>query len=235
MRSDCFWLALAVSAVPLGGGGSRALAQTAVPAGDFQWQALGARTYDGNCAGCHQRSGHGIAGGFPPLAGHAPDVLAKDGRAFMARLVLFGMTGAIAVDGTQYNGNMPSWADSLKDDEIAAVIDYALTAWDNDKRLPKDFKPIVPADIAAARADNLTPEQVYAMREQGAPHSGMPPRRLRRSRKNRPNAATPPMRTTASIATAPISTMASSAVRRSRACRSRATGTPPMWRRSSAS
>jgi mono/diheme cytochrome c family protein len=166
-------VALAVSAVPLGGGGSRALAQTAVPAGDFQWQALGARTYDGNCAGCHQRSGHGIAGGFPPLAGHAPDVLAKDGRAFMVRLVLFGMTGAIAVDGTQYNGNMPSWADSLKDDEIAAVIDYALTAWDNDKRLPKDFKPIVPADIAAARADNLTPEQVYAMREQGAPHSGM--------------------------------------------------------------
>src|SRR5579859_4363243 len=85
--------ALAVSAVPLGGG-SRAPAQTAVPAGDFQWQALGARTYDGNCAGCHQRSGHGIAGGFPPLAGHAPDVLAKDGRAFMVRLVLFGMTGA---------------------------------------------------------------------------------------------------------------------------------------------
>jgi mono/diheme cytochrome c family protein len=164
--------ALALSAVPLGGGGSRALAQTAVPAGDFQWQALGARTYDGNCAGCHQRSGHGIAGGFPPLAGHAPDVLAKDGRAFMVRLVMFGMTGAIAVDGTPYNGNMPSWGDSLKDDEIAAVIDYVVTAWGNDKLLPKDFKPIVPAEIAAARAENLSAEQVYAMREQGAPHAG---------------------------------------------------------------
>jgi mono/diheme cytochrome c family protein len=164
--------ALAVSAVSSAGGGSRALAQSAAPAGDFQWQTLGARTYDGNCAGCHQRSGHGIAGGFPPLAGHAPDVLAKDGRAFMVRLVLFGMTGAIAVEGTQYNGNMPSWGDSLKDDEIAAVIDYALTAWDNDKRLPKDFKPVVPAEIAAARTENLTPEQVYAMREQGAPHVG---------------------------------------------------------------
>src|ERR1700722_2182301 len=94
--------ALAVSAVPLGRSGSRALAEGAAP------------------AGCPQRSGHGIAGGFPPLAGHAPDVLAKDGRAFMVRLVLFGMTGAIAVDGTPYNGNMPSWGDSLKDDEIAA-------------------------------------------------------------------------------------------------------------------
>jgi mono/diheme cytochrome c family protein len=164
--------ALAVSAVPFGGGGSRALAQGAAPAGDFQWQTLGAHTYDGNCAGCHQRSGHGIAGGFPPLAGHAPDVLAKSGRAFVVRLVLFGMTGAIEVDGTQYNGNMPSWGDSLKDDEIAAVIDFALSAWDNDKRLPKDFKPIVPAEIAAARAENLTPEQVYAMRQQGAPRAG---------------------------------------------------------------
>ena len=165
--------ALAVSAVPSAAAARARSPRRPCRPGDFQWQALGARTYDGNCAGCHQRSGHGIAGGFPPLAGHAPDVLAKDGRAFMVRLVLFGMTGAIAVDGTPYNGNMPSWADSLKDDEIAAVIDYALTAWDNDKRLPKDFKPIVPADIAAARAENLTPEQVYAMREQGAPHAGM--------------------------------------------------------------
>jgi mono/diheme cytochrome c family protein len=163
--------ALAVSAVPFGLGGSRALAQSAAPAGDFQWQALGARTYDSNCSGCHQRSGHGIAGGFPPLAGHAPDLLAKGGSAFMARLVLFGMSGAIEVEGTPYNGVMPSWS-SLSDDEIAAAIDYVLTAWGNDKHLSKDFKPIVPAEIAAARAENLTPEQVYAMREPGAPHAG---------------------------------------------------------------
>jgi len=146
---------------------SRLLAQTAAPAGDPQWQALGARTYDTNCSGCHQRSGRGIAGGFPPLAGHAPQVLAQKGRAYMARLVLFGLTGAIEVEGTPYNGVMPSWS-SLKDDEIAAAIDYVLTAWDNDKQLPKEFKPIVPAEVAAARAENLTSEQVYAMREQGA-------------------------------------------------------------------
>jgi mono/diheme cytochrome c family protein len=149
---------------------SRVLAQTA-PAGDFQWQALGERTYDANCSGCHQRSGRGIAGGFPPLAGHAPDLLAQKGSAFMVRLVLFGMTGAIEVEGTKYNGSMPSWS-ALRDDEIAAVIDHVLTDWDNDKHLPKDFKPIVPADVAAARAENLTPEQIYAMRQQGAAQAG---------------------------------------------------------------
>jgi mono/diheme cytochrome c family protein len=159
--------ALAGSAgAPLGlAGASRA--QTAAPAGDPQWQALGARTYDTYCSGCHQRSGRGIAGGFPPLAGHAPQVLAQKGSAYLVRLVLFGLTGAIEVEGTPYNGVMPSWS-SLKDDEIAAAIDYVLTAWDNDKQLPKEFKPILPAEIAAARAENLTSEQVYAMREKGA-------------------------------------------------------------------
>src|ERR1700722_15290535 len=128
-------LVRATLAVPTGapsgpGGASRAFAQTAAPAGDFQWQALGERTYDGNCSGCHQRSGRGIAGGFPPLEGHAPQVLEQKGRAYMVRVVLFGLTGAIEVDGTPYNGVMPSWS-SLRDDEIAAAIDYVLTEWGN--------------------------------------------------------------------------------------------------------
>src|SRR5450631_2393737 len=165
--------ALALSAGGgLGLGSSRALAQT-VPAGDFQWQALGARIYDNNCSGCHQRSGRGIAGGFPPLAGHAPQVLEQKGRGYMVRVVLFGLNGAITVEGTPYNGSMPSWS-SLKDEEIAAVIDHVLTNWGNDQHLPKDFKPIVPQDIAAARAENLTPDQVYALREQGAAQPSKP-------------------------------------------------------------
>jgi mono/diheme cytochrome c family protein len=151
-------------------GASRAFAQTTAPAGDFQWQALGARTYDTYCSGCHQRSGRGIAGGFPPLAGHAPQLLAQKGSAYMARLVLFGLSGAIEVEGTQYNGVMPAWS-SLRDDEIAAVIDHVLTTWGNDQHLPKEFKPILPSEIAAARAENLTSEQLYAMRGQGAAHA----------------------------------------------------------------
>jgi mono/diheme cytochrome c family protein len=172
-------LVLAALALPLGAslgfmGASGALAQPAAPAGDFQWQTLGARTYDSNCSGCHQRSGRGIAGGFPPLAGHAPQVLAQKGRAYVARVLLFGLTGAVTVEGTPYNGSMPAWSSSLSNDEIAATIDYLLTAWGNDQQLPKDFKPIVPSEIAAARADDLTSEQVYAMREQGEAQASKP-------------------------------------------------------------
>jgi len=167
-------LAALATGAPFGPeGGSRARAQTAAPTGGFPWQALGARTYDTNCSGCHQRSGRGIAGGFPPLAGHAPQLLAQKGSAYMARVVLFGLSGAIEVEGAPYDGRMPSWS-SLKDDEIAAVIDHVLTTWGNEAQLPKDFKPIVPSDIAAARAENLTSEQVYAMREQGTAHASKP-------------------------------------------------------------
>src|SRR6516225_9620882 len=142
-------VALASSALA---GWSGARAQTAAPAGNFQWQALGERTFDNNCSGCHQRSGAGIPGGFPPLAGHAPEIFAQKGGAYMVRVLLFGLGGAIDVNGTKYNGNMPSW-DQLKDEEIAAVLDHVLTAWSNDQHLPKDFKPILPSDFTAAQAE----------------------------------------------------------------------------------
>ena len=153
------------------GGAIRALAQTPPP-GDFKWQAQGEKTYDTLCSGCHQRSGRGLAGAFPPLVGHAPEVLARpDGRGYIARLVLFGLTGAIEVNGNMYDGVMPSWA-ALSDDEIAAVINHVLHAWGNDAKLPKDFTPVLPAEIAAARADGLTQEQVHALREHASAAAG---------------------------------------------------------------
>ena len=148
------------------GAATRAGAQAA-PAQRFDWQTLGEKTYDTYCSGCHQPGGRGLAGAFPPLAGHAPQILARPGgRAYIARAVLFGLTGAIEVDGNTFDGVMPPWS-SLTDDQVAAVIDRVLTAWGNDAGLPKDFTPILPPEIAAARADNLTSEQVYAMREPG--------------------------------------------------------------------
>jgi mono/diheme cytochrome c family protein len=154
-------LALVAAAACLG---APARAQSG-PAGGFDWQVLGERTYNNNCSGCHQASGRGIPGGFPPLAGHAAQVAQKGGRAYIVRLVLFGLTGRIEVDGTSYNGSMPNWSDSLRDDEIAAVINHVLHEWGNNGLMPKDFKPVLPAEIAAARAEKLTPEQVYALRQ----------------------------------------------------------------------
>src|SRR5262249_30061887 len=44
--------------------------------------------------------------------------------------------------------------------------DYVLTAWGNDKLLPRDFAPILPADVAAARAQRMSAADVHALRQQ---------------------------------------------------------------------
>jgi mono/diheme cytochrome c family protein len=136
---------------------------------EFKWQELGARVFDGSCSVCHQQNGQGIAGAFPPLAGHVAETFAqRNGRDYLVRLVLFGLEGAIVVKGDTFDSAMPPWA-QLGDDEIAAALDHVLTAWGNDKLLPRDFAPILPADVAAARAQRLTAGEVHALRQQIIP------------------------------------------------------------------
>jgi mono/diheme cytochrome c family protein len=116
------------------------------------------------CFGCHQSTGGGIAGVFPPLAGHAAKLIAV-GRSFPIQVVLFGLKGKIEVEGKKYNGAMPALGDQLKDEEIAAVLNYVLGSWGNDKLLPKGHKQITPAEVKALRGEKLTPEQVYGIRK----------------------------------------------------------------------
>jgi mono/diheme cytochrome c family protein len=73
------------------------------------------------CAACHQASGQGTPGQFPPLAG-SEWVLEEDPGKFI-RLVLNGIQGPITVKGQAYNNAMVPW-NVLSDEEIAAVITY---------------------------------------------------------------------------------------------------------------
>jgi len=123
--------------------------------------ADGAQVY-AQCAGCHQTTGQGIAGAFPPLAKELPRIVSKGeaGRQYLIQVVLFGLQGPIVAQGKTYNGVMPSFG-YLSDDDLAAVLNHVLTAWGNDKLLPKGFKPLTAAEVKALRAKALTPQQVY--------------------------------------------------------------------------
>jgi mono/diheme cytochrome c family protein len=126
---------------------------------------LGARTYAANCAACHQENGRGVAGAFPPLAGHAANLLAQaGGRGYLIRVLLFGLEGAITVNGTSFAGAMPAW-NALDDNAIAAVLNHVVAAWDNKPRLPADFKPFAANEITAARAERMSSALVYALRQ----------------------------------------------------------------------
>jgi mono/diheme cytochrome c family protein len=128
----------------------------------------GSRVYTTNCAACHQAGGTGMAGAFPPLAGHFPDLLKReDGRSYVGKVLLFGLEGEISVNGNNYAGAMPPW-NVLSDDDIAAVLNYVGNAWDNGKSLPADFKPFSSDEIKALRSPELSSAQVYALRSGAA-------------------------------------------------------------------
>lgn len=89
--------------------------------------AKGQQVYTANCASCHQGTGQGVPGAFPPLAGS--EYTNGDATKHI-QIVLNGLTGPVTVSGKQYNGAMPPWK-QLSDDEIASVITYERTSWGN--------------------------------------------------------------------------------------------------------
>lgn len=88
----------------------------------------GAAVFAARCAACHQPTGAGLAGVFPPLAG-SEWVTGKD--EILAKIVLHGVTGALTVNGAPFNGAMPAFKDQLSDTEIAAVLSHLRSKWGN--------------------------------------------------------------------------------------------------------
>jgi mono/diheme cytochrome c family protein len=126
----------------------------------------GEQVYSAQCAACHQASGEGVPGAFPPLAGHVPELaVAEGGREYLINVVLYGLQGEIEVHGETYDGVMPAWA-QLDDEQIADVLNYTLTAWDNQELLPEDFEAFDAEEVEAQRDQDLSMLDVYEMRQE---------------------------------------------------------------------
>jgi nitrite reductase (NO-forming) len=98
--------------------------------------------YNGTCSVCHQNSGKGMPGVFPPLAGS--DYLMADTRRAIG-VVLNGMTGPVTVNGEEYNSVMPPMS-QLTDDEVANIMTYVLNSFGNDDGV------VSAAEVAEVRA-----------------------------------------------------------------------------------
>jgi mono/diheme cytochrome c family protein len=112
---------------------------------------------------CHQATGAGIPGAFPPIAGHVGELVAAD-RAYPAKLVLFGMMGPIDVQGTTYNGLMPGLAAALSDAQVAGILNHVLVAWDDVEVLGDAFEPYTAEEVAEWREPALQMTDVHAIR-----------------------------------------------------------------------
>jgi mono/diheme cytochrome c family protein len=124
----------------------------------------GRAVFNAQCTACHQPDGKGVPGQFPPLAGNTDIFLARD---FPARVVLFGMSGKITVKDQVIDGAMPPLGDILKDDEIAAVVNFVRGGFGNDALAPKAPKTMAPLDAAtvAGLRKMKDADHVYAYRE----------------------------------------------------------------------
>jgi mono/diheme cytochrome c family protein len=106
---------------------------------------LGARLYAAQCAACHQQNGQGLAGNFPPLA-DSEWVVGEKSAQLLPRILLYGLNGAVQVRGLPYNGQMPAFGQTWRDNQIAAVLTYIRASWGN------SAPPITPEEVAAVRA-----------------------------------------------------------------------------------
>lgn len=98
----------------------------------WDWRELGEATFAKHCAACHGPDGEGMPGVFPALKGN--EFVMGDPKA----VVRVPMNG---------RGGMPTFRDTLSDEEFAAVLSHVRNSWGNE-------------------ADAITPDVVAEVRKE---------------------------------------------------------------------
>ena len=150
MLAVMLWLALP----------SNTIAQTA--------SADGEALYLTRCGSCHQADGEGITGVFPPL--NEVDWVTDD-KGRLIRIVLDGVMGEMQVGNTVYSGAMPPWKTFLGDQEMAALLTYIRTAWDNDASAVTENEVMLVRKATNDRTQAWTTEELADEANQGIPGS----------------------------------------------------------------
>jgi cytochrome c oxidase cbb3-type subunit II len=151
-----YLLALKQPALPDGAGSPAATASlagsagsagsagaAAAPAAQGYDAAKGQSLFTSNCAPCHQATGEGLPGAFPPLKSN-PVVNDADPTQHI-QVVLHGLQGA-NVGGTVYSSPMPPFGTTLSDADVANIINYERSSWGN------HGAPITAKQVTAQRA-----------------------------------------------------------------------------------
>ena len=99
--------------------GAVATALLLPPSAGAQEGPDGREVYLANCAACHQGTGAGVPGSFPPLVDN-PNI---EDAGYVRSVILEGKSGPIDVNGVTYDAEMPAQA-QLSDAEVDAVIAY---------------------------------------------------------------------------------------------------------------
>lgn len=122
-------------------------------------KVLGKRVF-ANCIACHQPTGQGLPGAYPPLAG-SEWATGPDER--ILRIVLNGLSGPITVKNTQFNNSMPAFGPQLRDEQIANVLTYVRSEWGNNAPAVSPDKVKEIRSAVAGRAGPWSPEELLKL------------------------------------------------------------------------
>ncbi|MAS96873.1 MAG: hypothetical protein CMO55_27090 [Verrucomicrobiales bacterium] len=111
------------------------------------WMSDGKKVYN-NCIACHQASGLGIPGQFPPLVGSE---WVDGGTKRLGAIMLHGINGPLKVGGQTYNQLMPPW-NNLSDEKLAQVVTYVRRSFGS---LPEGEDGVVTTEMMKAARDEF--------------------------------------------------------------------------------
>jgi mono/diheme cytochrome c family protein len=124
--------------------------------------AKGKQAYQ-TCVACHQASGLGVAGVYPPLAG-SEWVTGSEER--LIRVLLHGLNGPIQVKGNTYNGLMPAFGKvpgggyNWNNERISQVLSYIRHEWGNNASFITKEQVDAVLKAEAARAKPWTQDEL---------------------------------------------------------------------------
>lgn len=121
---------------------TQVVAQDAISTARHQ---AGQQVYMTVCFACHQPTGQGLPGMFPPLADS--DWVKANGPDRLVRMVLHGITGPISVNGKPFATPAPLMPPQamLTDQQIADVLTYIRGSFGN------GAKPVRPDQVTSIR------------------------------------------------------------------------------------
>lgn len=143
-------------------------------AGPVDLKVVGKRVFTQNCIVCHQTTGLGIPGQFPPLV-DSEWVLGGDwhGDNHLVKILLKGLQGPVQIKGATFNNAMPPWA-QLTDEQIAGVLTYIRSEWGNAAPpITMDYVKKI-REATAARTEPWTQKDLQAIPAEKAPAASAP-------------------------------------------------------------
>src|ERR1700761_3390220 len=92
-------------------------------------KVVGKALFSSNCITCHQATGLGVPGQYPPLAGS--EVELGDATNKLSAIVLKGLQGPVVIEGKPFNNAMQAWEGQYTDSQLASILTYVRSDWGN--------------------------------------------------------------------------------------------------------